>query len=238
MKRCILRLAISLMVVSAPLHVSRVWADAKPAAMPEKAVCQTCAARGAVHGEEDVVAWRQYEGAHYYFCSKKCGETFDSFPEAYMPRDIPRPAPQMVLTTMANKEVVLGKDDGNVVLLDFWATWCAPCLKAMPKLEKLQKEFAADGFSVVGISLDQDAQKFEKFLSDKQPSYPMVNDMVNDPERQAAWQNFYVVAIPAMVLIDGKGRVVGEWKGDMDLDEVRQAIKTHVGKGSGQLELD
>jgi thiol-disulfide isomerase/thioredoxin len=199
-------------------------ANEKPHNVPDTAVCQTCAARGSEHCEEKVVAWREYKGAHYYFCSQKCGETFDGFPEAYVPRSVPRPAPQMVLSTLNDEQIVLGKVDGDVILLDFWATWCAPCLKAMPKLEELQEEFAPSGFSIVGISIDEDAKKLEDFLGEKQLSYPIVHDTGSEP----AWQSFFVVGIPAMVLLDAQGRVVGEWRGEVNLNAVRQAIEAQV----------
>jgi thiol-disulfide isomerase/thioredoxin len=203
-----------------------VRADEEGHAIPDKALCQTCAAHGATHGEEEVVAWRQYNDAYYYFCSKQCGETFDGFPEAYVPRSVPRPAPQMVLTTVDDETVVVGKADGEVLLLDFWATWCAPCLKAMPKLAKLQQEFASQNLSVVGVSIDEDQKRFESFMGDHEPGYRTVHDNGAEP----IWASFYVVAIPAMVLIDGQGQIVGEWRGELDLDEIRKSVQEAVSK--------
>jgi len=225
---------VALVILVLAFVTAAVWAEDKPPGIPDKAECQTCAARGAVHGKEEVVAWREYKGAHYYFCSEKCGETFDAFPEAYVPRTVPRPAPQMVLTTVDDEQIVLGRHDGDVILLDFWATWCAPCLKAMPRLEELHEEFASAGFAVLGISIDEDESAFQEFMKDKSPSYPVVHDTGSE----TAWQSFYVVAIPAMVLLDKQGRVVGEWRGEVNLSAVRQAIEALVAVESDYDETD
>lgn len=192
------------------------------AAGDEKAVCRTCEIRGAGHGEEDVAASRIYEDATYHFCSKPCAEAFDTFPAAYAKLPLPRPAPALALTTLDNREIRLGEATDNLLLLDFWATWCAPCIKAMPELTELHEEFADDGLTIVGVSIDESPDKVAKFLEKKPLDYAVALDSKETP----AWQAFAVAAIPAMYLLDREGRIVGEWKGRVRVEDVRKRIES------------
>ncbi len=187
---------------------------------PEKAICRACEVRGADHGAENVVASRTYEGKDYHFCSQQCAEAFDGFPAGYAVRAVPRPAPQFVIITRNHDEVVLGKP-GAVTLVDFWATWCAPCVQAMPELEALQQEFGDKGLTVLGLSIDEKPEQVEKFLKKKPFTYPMAIDSGDEP----AWYAYGVAAIPAMYLIDQKGEIVGEWRGKIEINHVREKIE-------------
>lgn len=189
---------------------------------PDKAVCRTCQIRGAAHGEEDVVASRHHDGRDYYFCSEDCAKAFDAFPAAYAVRPVPRSAPAMTVATIDARTVEVGKPGGHALLLDFWATWCAPCIKAMPKLEQLQGEYADRGLTVLGISIDEDPKAVEKFLQKKRLGYAVAIDSADSP----AWHAFAVAAIPAMVLIDREGQIVAEWQGKIEIDSVKQTVES------------
>ena len=190
---------------------------------PEKAICRTCAMRGSQHGDEDVVDLRERAGRFYYFCSKPCAEAFDAFPAAYEDKVYPRPAPAATLSTLdgsplALTEVVQSKD---VVLLDFWATWCKPCEKTMPEIQELHDEFASQGLRVLGVSIDEKGAKHvREWLDGRDFDYPMAVDTSDSP----AWFHYGVPAVPAMFLIDREGQIVAEWKGMVDMDEVRPKI--------------
>ena len=191
----------------------------------------TCEARGATHGEEDVVAWREHEGEWYTFCSKPCAEAFDSFPAAYVEHPLPRPAPSARVVTLEGEEVDLGDLRGELTLVDFWATWCKPCVKAMPELGELHEEWGDEGLAVLGVSIDQDAgEVVPKFLEKKKVRYPVALDTTDRP----AWHAFHVAAIPAMFLIDAEGNIVDEWKGAVDLEEVRRQVETRLAVSSAE----
>jgi thiol-disulfide isomerase/thioredoxin len=190
------------------------------AAAPEKAVCRACEVRGAGHGEEKVAASREFEGRDYHFCSKDCAEAFDAFPDGYAVHPLPRPAPAIVVTTTEDESVSLGSTGGDVILLDFWATWCAPCKKAMPELEELQQEYGDSGLRVLGVSIDEKADLVEKFLKKRPLGYAVAIDSAEEP----AWHEFAVAAIPAVFLIDRQGQIVGEWKGSVEMSEVRRQV--------------
>ena len=200
-------------------------------AVPEKAVCRTCEIRGASHGAEDVAAWREYEDTRYFFCSQDCAKAFDAFPAAYVPHPLPRPAPNATLSTLAGEEFRLDEHKGRVVLLDFWATWCTPCVKAMPLLDKLHTKWADANFMVLGVSIDENAgEVVPKFVDKKKIRYPIALDTAQIP----AWQAFHVAAIPAMFLIDEQGRIVAEWRGEIDTDDVRKAVERLLAETSAK----
>ncbi|MEZ5066895.1 MAG: redoxin domain-containing protein [bacterium] len=182
-----------------------------------KAVCRTCEVRGAGHGEEDVKATRDFEGRTYSFCSKQCAETFDSFPAGFAVHPVPRDAPSVTVRTPDGEKIEL-REKGDVTLVDFWATWCAPCRKAMPEVAALAREYAPRGLRVVGVSIDQDEKAWKKFLEKNEFEYTMARDTKD------AWEKYFVAVIPAMALIDAEGRLVGEWRGTIDLATVRAAI--------------
>jgi peroxiredoxin len=110
---------------------------------------------------------------------------------------------------------------GKVVLLDFWATWCKPCARSMPELQKLHEQYAGQGLAVLGISIDEEAEKkVPAFLAKRELTYAMALDTAENP----AWEAYKVKVIPAMFLIDRDGRIVQQWVGETKVEEVSQAV--------------
>lgn len=196
------------------------------AAELKTAVCPVCRVHEGETDPEPVKATSVHQGETYGFCSDKCRTTFDEYPEAYLPPVLPRPVPAFTVKTLDGKEVPFQAiSPGKPVLVDFWATWCAPCVTAMPRLQKLHQKHAARGFSVVGISIDEEHQTAKTFAEKKKLAYPVYLDATATP----AWSVFHVRAVPAMFLIDGQGRIVQQWLGKVDLQEVEQAVAKLVG---------
>ncbi|HJX26633.1 MAG TPA: redoxin domain-containing protein [Thermoanaerobaculia bacterium] len=201
-------------------------ATAGYAAEPKTAVCPVCAVHEGEAEPEAVKATSVYKGQTYGFCSGKCKTTFEEYPEAYLPPVLPRPVPAFTVQSLDGKEVPFASlATGKPVLVDFWATWCAPCVSAMPELQKLHRQHAAKGFSVVGISIDEEHATARKFAGQKKLAYPVFLDATKTP----AWSVFHVRAIPAMFLIDAKGRIVDQWLGKVDIKEVEKAVAKLVG---------
>ncbi|HEX9940949.1 MAG TPA: redoxin domain-containing protein [Thermoanaerobaculia bacterium] len=196
------------------------------AGTPQKAVCPVCKVHEGEAEPEPVKAISVYKGQTYGFCSEKCKKTFEEYPEAYLPPVLPRPVPAFTVKTFDGKEVAFKSfASGKPVLVDFWATWCAPCVSAMPKLQQLHQRHAAKGFSVVGISIDEEHQRARKLAEKRKLAYPVFLDATETP----AWSVFHVRAVPAMFLIDSQGRIVQQWLGKVDLKEVEQAVSRLVG---------
>jgi thiol-disulfide isomerase/thioredoxin len=92
---------------------------------------------------------------------------------------------------------------GKVVLLDFWTTWCGPCKRELPILEKLQKEFRAKGLVVVGVNVGEDNETVSKYVTTAGLTYPSLQLSADDQILKTLAVNAY----PTMVLIDREGKV-------------------------------
>jgi peroxiredoxin len=95
----------------------------------------------------------------------------------------------------------LSEQRGKVVLLNFWATWCPPCLAEMPAMEQLWRQHKDEGLVVVAVSLDADPTTVPRFLRDRGLTFPVVLD----PDMKVAG-TYGVRALPASFVIDRRGR--------------------------------
>ena len=193
------------------------------AAAAERAICIVCQVK---HGEaepEDVKATRTYEGVTYSFCSDRCAKEFDASPASFVPSSYPHPAPELTVTDLTGKPVEWETLRGKVVLLDFWATWCAPCRKSMPELQALHQRYAEQGFMVLGVSIDdaKSRKKVQSYVTSKKITYPIALDS----EKSPTWERFKVKAVPAAFLVDAKGQVVARWNGITDAAEVERKVQ-------------
>ncbi len=91
---------------------------------------------------------------------------------------------------------------GKVVYMDFWASWCAPCVKSFPFLNALEHDLKAQGLHVIGINLDEKVADAQEFLA----KHPVDFSIVADPSKQCA-KGFEVIAMPTSYLIDRKGNI-------------------------------
>lgn len=96
----------------------------------------------------------------------------------------------------------LGPYRGKVVYLDFWASWCGPCRESFPWLSALAREFGPGELVVIGVNVDKDRQRAQRFLEDTPAGFPIVYDP--DGRLAAAYQ---ITGMPSAVLIDRQGRV-------------------------------
>jgi peroxiredoxin len=132
-------------------------------------------------------------------------------------------APAILLKDQAGKPFSLSTYKGQVVVLDFWASWCGPCRKSLPELDGLQDRFAAQGVKVVGISLDTEAGSVTAFLE----KVPVRFTILQDPTGQTA-EAFSVVAMPTTFLIDRDGRIAGRFEGGAHIHEEAAAVAALV----------
>ncbi|HIM01270.1 MAG TPA: TlpA family protein disulfide reductase [Myxococcales bacterium] len=111
---------------------------------------------------------------------------------------------------------------GKVVYLDFWASWCAPCLEAVPALEALRGEFPESKFQILAVNVDKETRKAMKFLEKQKVGYPSVRNPKGDiPEK------FDLDTMPSSYLIDQEGVVRYVHKGfrDGDLEVIREEVR-------------
>ena len=111
----------------------------------------------------------------------------------------------LAFTAIDGREVDLSQLKGKVVLLDFWATWCGPCIVALPKVKVAYEKYHSKGFEIVGISLDEELDSLKQFIAKQDMPWPQYYDgkgWSNDIARR-----FGISAIPAMWLIDREGNL-------------------------------
>ncbi|MDO4755574.1 MAG: TlpA disulfide reductase family protein [Parabacteroides sp.] len=119
---------------------------------------------------------------------------------------IGKTAPEFSLPDTAGVSVSLSSFRGKYVLLDFWASWCAPCRRENPNVVKVYNEFKNKNFTVVGISLDEDKQKWQKAIADDKLTWTHLSDLKFwDSEIPALYG---VRGIPSNVLLDPTGVIV------------------------------
>jgi peroxiredoxin len=117
-----------------------------------------------------------------------------------------KPLPAFTLTGKDSKEVSIAEIGAGkkCVLVDFWASWCAPCRREIPNLKKLYEKYSSKGFEIIGISWDKKEADWEKAIKDEQLTWPHYLNT------NGASDSCRVKAIPAMFLIDDTGVVIAE----------------------------
>ncbi len=126
-----------------------------------------------------------------------------------------RMAPSFVVTTSDGTRISLDDLQGKVVLLDFWATWCAPCQNALPHMKKIVRKFQGQSLVVLSVSLDSDERKWREFISKNEMSWPQYMDG-GFTGRMATL--FGVKAIPHTFTIDADGVLQEEHVGDAAIE--------------------
>lgn len=115
-----------------------------------------------------------------------------------------QPAPEIGVRDLAGDLVALSDYRGKWLLLDFWATNCPPCLKAFPKLKSLHKSYAAKGFTIVGLSLDDDADTVDSFQNTHSLPWKLALSQTDQGQTR---DRYHVPTIPSLYLINPEGRV-------------------------------
>jgi len=127
-------------------------------------------------------------------------------------RVIGQQIPDVELKTLDGKSVKLSELKAKVILINFWATWCAPCVKEMPSLQKLADEYSSKGLQVVGVDLDEDPEVvLEKFREKHQIKFPTYVDTQGELAAR-----FNVSGLPLTLVIDGNRKLLFEQIGDED----------------------
>ncbi len=140
--------------------------------------------------------------------------------------DTGAPAPAFSLTTVSGEPATLSQYQGQVVMLNFWATWCGPCQQEMPLLEQMYKKFKPAGFTLIGVNVDKDAPPVRELLARKPVSFPVALDPSSQVSRE-----YRVNEMPSTVIIDRKGVIRfihrGYKPGDENeyQDRIRQLIR-------------
>jgi peroxiredoxin len=116
--------------------------------------------------------------------------------------------PDFDVKDLNDKPLSVGEYKGKLVLIDFWATWCGPCVAELPNVLKTYEKYHDKGFDIIGISLDQAKDKLTKFIEDKKMPWRQYFDGLG-------WQNklgakYGVNSIPATYLLDKEGKIIAK----------------------------
>ncbi|MCK0131675.1 AhpC/TSA family protein [Flavobacteriaceae bacterium F08102] len=103
------------------------------------------------------------------------------------------------------KQISLSDKKGKVILLDFWASWCIPCRKAIPHLKELNDRFKSNGLEIVSVSIDKDRDKWLEAVSEEKMPWDQLHD---DKKRVAS--DYYITAIPRIFIIDKNGVIIAK----------------------------
>src|SRR5262245_43659599 len=127
----------------------------------------------------------------------------------------PKPMPDLEFLDADNKPVRLADFTGQARLINLWATWCAPCVKEMPSLDRLQANMPRDRFTILPISLDGPTKaKVAPFYKERDLSnLPIFYD-----KGRKAMSTLDVTLLPTSILVDPAGRELGRLEGDADWD--------------------
>jgi peroxiredoxin len=124
----------------------------------------------------------------------------------------PSEAPDFTLMSLAGQPARLREFRGKLVLLNFWATWCAPCLHEMPSMERLYQTFKQTDFVLLAVSMDRQGEEVAKpFVENLQLTFPVLLDSTLEVSRQ-----YGVRGLPTSYLIDPDGRLIGAVIGARD----------------------
>jgi thiol-disulfide isomerase/thioredoxin len=129
--------------------------------------------------------------------------------------------PNFDVTDLQGKPLSVDGDKGKIVLIDFWATWCGPCVHELPNVVKVYQKDHDKGFDIIGVSLDSDKEKLTSFIKENNVSWPQYFD-------GKGWENnvstkYGIESIPATFLLDRNGKIIGK---DLRGDALDNAVTT------------
>jgi len=119
--------------------------------------------------------------------------------------------PNFTLRNETGQVVALGDFRGKIVVLNFWATWCPPCIEEMPSLNRLAEQYADKGLQIIGLSVDEDADAYQEFLSRNKISFLTLRDASrNSSDRYGTFK------LPESYIISREGRLLRKVIGAAD----------------------
>ena len=113
-----------------------------------------------------------------------------------------QPAPDFALKNAAGENVRLTDLRGDVVMINFWATWCGPCRQEMPLLDEMHARYGRVGFSLLGVNIDDDPQRAKDMIESLGVTFPIVFD-----DQKTVSEQYDVSAMPVTILLDREGIV-------------------------------
>ena len=136
-----------------------------------------------------------------------------------------KPFPNFEEKDLDGKPLSISAYKGKILLVDFWATWCGPCVGELPNVIKTYEKHHGDGFEIIGVSLDQDKGKLASFIAEKKMPWQQYFDGQGWQNKLA--QKYGIQAIPATFLLDKEGNILAR---DVRGEQLETAVAKAVGK--------
>ncbi len=130
-------------------------------------------------------------------------------------------AAPVALTDIDGKPLTLASYNGKVVLLDFWATWCAPCLAEIPHFIEFQDKYGPQGFQVIGVSMDDPPDPVQPFYQQHKMNYPVA---IATPQLAESYGGV-LGGLPVTFLIDREGRIAAKYRGQTEAGIIQQKLE-------------
>jgi peroxiredoxin len=139
------------------------------------------------------------------------------------------PAPDFTLPALGGGSISLAQFRGQVVLVNFWATWCPPCIAETPSLEKFAERAKPLGVTVIGVSVDENPAALQKFVADYHLTFPIARDPGKDVPA-----SFGTFLFPETYILDRNGRVAEKIVNAYDWEDPRmlEFVKSLTASGS------
>ncbi len=167
------------------------------------------------------------------FAPRLAAQTKKAAPKAAkaLPKAGEKPLPNLILNTVEGEKWSLHEQRGRVVLMNFWATWCAPCQEEVPYLVNLFAKYKERGLVVVGVTIDsENTDQIKDFIERFKVDYPVI---LTVPGSLLSKQK----AVPMTLLIDEKGVLVNKYAGAAPESLLEKDIIQLINKKSGEKEL-
>ena len=132
-----------------------------------------------------------------------------------------RSAPEFVRRDLTGHNLDLARLHGKVVLLNFWATWCAPCQVEMPMFAHWQEQYGPQQLAVIGISMDDDSEPVRRMIHAQRIDYPVAMGDATLGERYGG-----VLGLPLTFLIDRNGIVRAKFQGETDPGKIENSLRS------------
>jgi len=136
-------------------------------------------------------------------------------------------APAFTLVDLDGAPVSLADSHGQVRLVDFWATWCAPCKEEIPWLIEFHRSYGEQGFKIIAINPEEGADVVRPFVEARE--IPYTNLVGTDESFEAVRESYEVISYPTAYLIDGEGNIVMDFRGTKSKKIVERKIREMLG---------
>ena len=145
---------------------------------------------------------------------------FATLGTAQQPSLVGRQAPRFVQTDLNGKRIELGEYQSKVVLLNFWATWCAPCRVELPTFSSWQKRYGQEGLQVIAVSMDDDSAPVGKAVRQLHLNFPV---LMGDEKLGNDYGG--VLGLPVTYLIGRDGKIAARYEGETDLEQMEGKVR-------------